>query len=61
MLLFITKSKQDNDVIDRIGVIFIEYNTKMSILIEQCAVYDEDKTEQWHDPSYRFALHWKWN
>ena len=46
MLLFITKSKQDNDVIDRIGVIFIEYNTKMSILIEQCAVYDEDETEQ---------------
>ena len=46
MMRFITKSKQDKDVIDCIGVIFIEYNTKMSRLIEQCAVYDEDETEQ---------------
>lgn len=40
----IRKSKQEKDMIDHIGVISTEYDTKLSRPIEQCAVYDEDET-----------------
>ena len=42
----IMKSRQSNKVTNRKCVIFIEYNTKMSRPIEQCAVYDKDEIEQ---------------
>ena len=38
------KKRQDNDVTDRTCMISIEYDTKFSRPIEQCGVYDEDKT-----------------
>ena len=37
------KTRQDNNVIDRTGVVSKEYNTKVSRLTRQCAVYDEDE------------------
>ena len=38
------KMRQDNDVTNHIGMISIEYDTKMSRPIRQCAVYYEDPT-----------------
>lgn len=49
------KSRQDNDMTNRIGVISVEYDTKLSRLIELCVVYDEDKTRQRCDRSYTNA------
>lgn len=46
-------------MIDRKGVTFIEYDTKLLWLIEQCVVYDEDETIKWQDQSYRSSLHRK--
>lgn len=40
----IMKDKQDNDVIDHIGVIFVEYDTELSSLIGWCVVNDKNKT-----------------
>lgn len=42
----IMKDKQDNDVIDHIGVIFVEYDTELSSLIGWCVVNDKNKTRQ---------------
>ena len=50
------KTKQNNKVTNRKGVIFIEYDTKMSRPIEQCAVYDKDEIEKWRDQLYRSSL-----
>ena len=50
------KTRQENDVIDHKGVISVEYDTELSRLIGQCVVYDEDKTGQQHDWSYRWLL-----
>ena len=52
----IMKTKQNNKVTNRKGVIFIEYDTKMSRPIEQCAIYDKDEIEKWRDWSYRSSL-----
>ena len=41
-----TKSNQDNDMIDHIGVIYAKYDIELLRLIEQCAVYDEDVIRQ---------------
>ena len=57
----ITKTRRDNNVTDCKGVISVKYDTELSRLIGQCAVYDEDETGQWLDRSYKLALHWKWN
>lgn len=46
-------------MIDRKGVTFIEYDTKLLWLIGQCVVYDEDETIKWQDQSYRSNLHRK--
>lgn len=45
----ITKTRQNNDVIDRKGVVSTEYNNELSRLIELCVVYDKDETGQQHD------------
>ena len=52
----ITKTKQDNYMIDCTSVISIEYNTEVSRKIGLCAVYDEDEIGQWHDRLYRCDL-----
>ena len=57
----ITKTWQDNDVLDLNGVISIKYDTEQSRLIRQCVVYDEDETRQGRDLSYRFNLCWTQN
>ena len=40
----IMKTRQDNDVTGRRGVIFVEYDIGLLSLIRQCVVYDEDET-----------------
>ena len=40
------KGRQDNNVIDCIGVTSTEYDTEVSRLIRQCAVYDKDEKGQ---------------
>ena len=42
----ITKTRRDNNVTDCKGVISVKYDTELSRLIGQCAVYDEDETGQ---------------
>ena len=40
------KSKQDNDVIDGIGAVYVEIKTKLSYLIGHNAVYHETRLEK---------------
>ena len=40
----ITKSRQDNDITNRISAISVEHDNKLSRLIKQCVVYDEEVT-----------------
>lgn len=40
------KSSQDNDMTYCIGVISVEYDTKMLRPIKQCVVYDKDEIGQ---------------
>lgn len=40
------KSKQDNDLTDRIGMVYTENETEMSLSIELGAVGDENQTGQ---------------
>ena len=40
------KTRLDNNVTDCKGVISVKYDTELSRLIGQCAVYDEDETGQ---------------
>lgn len=58
---FITKTKQDNNITDRRGLIFIEYDIKLSRLNGQCAVQDENETRQQRDQSYGSTLRQKLN
>ena len=55
------KTKQDNDLIDCIGVIYAE--TKIELLgpIKLSVVCYQNQTRQWHDWSYRYDLHQKQN
>ena len=54
-----TKSIENNDVTNCIGVIFIEYNIKLSRPIRLCEVYDEDETRQRCDQSNRVRKTYK--
>ena len=55
----IMKSREDNNVTNCIGVIFIEYNIELSRPIWLCEVYDEDETRQWCDRSNRVRKTYK--
>ena len=57
----IMKNKHDNNVTDRIGMIFIKYDTELSKLIEYYTIHDEDEIGQWCERSYISALHPKRN
>lgn len=46
-----TKTIEDNDVTDRIGVIYAKNNTKVSWTMESGALCCENKIEQWCDQS----------
>lgn len=37
-------TRKDNNVTNLIGLISIEYDTELSRLMRQCAVYDKDET-----------------
>ena len=39
----ITKKKKDNDVMDKKGVICVEYDIELSRPIRKCAVYDKTR------------------
>ena len=56
-----TKSKQDNNGIDRIGLVYAEIETELLEPIWSNVVYEENHTEQWHDGSYKYGIHQKWN
>lgn len=56
-----TKSNQNNDMIDHTGVIYAKYDIELLRLIEQFAVYDEDVIRQRLDRSYMSTLRKKWN
>ena len=56
-----TKIWQDNDVTNRIGLVYAEIEFELSRPIWLFKVYDENQTRQRQDQSYRYDLHWKWN
>ena len=43
------KTRQDNDVIDYKGIVYVKNEVELSWLIELSAVYDENQTRQRHD------------
>lgn len=51
------KSRQSNNVTNRISVILVEYDTELLRPIKQCAVYDEDEIGQQSEQSYNFFVH----
>ena len=44
-----TKTRQDNNVIDRTSVISTKYDNKLSRPIRHFAIYKEDETGYWRD------------
>lgn len=48
-----TKTRKYNDMIDCIGLLYVENETKLLWLIRWCMVYDVDQTGQQRDWSYR--------
>ena len=55
------KTKEDNDVIDRIGAIYAENETELSWPIRLSVVYDKNQTRQQHDLLNRCNLRQKGN
>lgn len=53
------KARQDNDMIDRIGAIYTEKETKLLWSIGSSAVCDEYLIGQQHDQTYGFGLRQK--
>lgn len=52
----ITKTRQDNDVTNCIGVIYTEKDIELLLLIRQGTIYDEMKIGEWHDQLYMWDL-----
>ena len=50
------KTRQDNDVTDCIGAIYVENKTGLLWLIKSGIICDENQIGQWHDWSYRYGL-----
>lgn len=57
-VLNVTKSRQDNYVIDNIGIVYFKIETKLSGPIWLGAVCKENQTRQRHDWLYRFGRCW---
>ena len=53
---YVTKTREDNGMIERTGVIYIEKETEFSWPIESNVVCDKNQIEQRHYRSYRFSL-----
>ena len=50
------KMRQDNDVTDLVGPLYVENETELSWLIQHDMVYGGDQTRQWRDWSYKCDL-----
>ena len=53
------KTKEENSMIDRIGVVYAEYDTKLSWSIGLGVNYDENKIRKLRDWLYRCGLYEK--
>ena len=60
-VLFVIKTKQDNDMTDCISVVYVKTETELLGPIELGAVCYQNQTGQRHDRPYRCCLHWKQN
>lgn len=54
---FMTKTRQDNDLIDHIGLVYVKNDIELSRLIWLTVIYDKNETGQWLDQLYRCRLH----
>ena len=52
----VMKTKQDNDVIDRISAFYVGNNNKLSWPIKLGAIFDKNQIRQRSDHSYRSSL-----
>ena len=55
-MLFVTKIRQDNDMIDHTNVVYAENETKLSCPLGLGTVCDENHIAQQGDQSYRSGL-----
>ena len=55
------KTRQDNDMIDCIGVVYAKTKTELLGPIKPGIVCYENETWYQHDQSYRYGLHQKRN
>lgn len=51
------KTRYVNDLIDRIGTVYVENDTELLWLIRPGAIYDENKTGEQLDRSYIYGLY----
>ena len=51
------KIKQDNNVINRTGAVYVENKTKLLWLIGLGVIYDKNQIRQWCDWSYKCDIH----
>ena len=58
---FLTNTKEDKDMTDRIGVVYAENDTKLLWLIRSSANCDKNEIGQLYDWLYICGLHKKWN
>ena len=52
----VTKTKQGNDMIDCIGVVYTKNENESSWSIESGAIFDENQIWKWCDWSYKSSL-----
>ena len=50
------KTRQDNNVINRISTIYVEDETKLSSPIEPSEIYDENHKGQWNEWPYKCGV-----
>ena len=56
-VLSMTKTRQDNDMMDCIDVVYTKIETKLSRIIKLSMVCYQNHTGQWHDWPYMYGLH----
>ena len=58
---YVTKIRQDNDMIDRNGAVYAKNEIELSSSIRPTIVCDENQIGQWCDRSYKYGLRQKQN
>ena len=53
---FVTKTRQNKDVIDHTSTVYVENETELSWSIRPGAIYYENEIEQWRDWSYKTMM-----